>query len=391
MDLTTKTFQVLPHSAHADDLVDVLFNIANDKDTHVEGVKVKFYLSRNSWISTGDYEIGTYDIHSIDSGAHSGVIRTSLQLPAAPDKFWLDDEDATYYIGALIDKNEAIDLGSSAAYRQFHTHDAIDIKDLLIPDLKGDHFSVSSFTKDADGNIKADINFSLANHGDGYADNFKVDFYLSNETDNRRHPITTDDYFIGSYEGGGLDSGNSTGVTQQTFSLPNGFDEFWEGSGYYSLGMMINNSGDTYESRRFDNNSNQKEGLDYSVNTIFQESWVDLHAVNFDVRQEDVSTYQPGQNLTIDYAIRNDGLGYLSQDFNLDFYVSTDPDINTNDIYIGSQRYVNDLGAGDHARGTVDFILPDNFPTINNGRYYVGFMIDSDNEVPENNEFNNFN
>ena len=194
MDLTTKTFQVMPHSAHADDWVDVLFNIENSKDTLVEGVKVKFYLSRNSWISTGDYEIGTYDIHSIHSGAQSGVIKTSLHLPPGHDKFWLDDEDATYFIGAVIENNHAIDLGSSAAYRQFKTHDAIDIKDLYIPDLKGDHFSVTSFTKDADGNIKADINFSLANYGDGHADNFKVDFYLSNETDNRRHPIYTDEY-----------------------------------------------------------------------------------------------------------------------------------------------------------------------------------------------------
>ena len=390
MDLTTKTFQVLPHSAHADDWVDVLFNIQNNKDTLIEGVKVKFYLSRNSWISTGDYEIGSYDIHSIAGGVPSGMLKTSLHLPPAHDKFWLDDKNATYFIGPLIENNNAIDLGSSSAYRQFLTHDAIDIKDLYIP-VKGDHFSVSSFTQDADGNIKADIDFSLFNHGDGHADKFKVDFYISNETDNRRHPISTDDYFIGSHEVGGLESGHSTGVIHHSFNLPHGFDDFWEGSGYYSLGMIINEPGETYESHRFNKNSNQKEGLDYSINTIFQESWVDLHAVEFNVRQEDVKLYKPGQNLLIDYGIRNGGLGYLSQDFNLHFYVSTDPDINTNDIYIGSERFTDDLSAGKYGRGTVDLILPDHFPAINDGRYYVGVIVDGDNEVKENNEVNNFN
>ena len=119
MDLTTKTFQVLPHSAHADDWVDVLFNIQNNKDTLIEGVKVKFYLSRNSWISTGDYEIGSYDIHSIAGGVPSGMLKTSLHLPPAHDKFWLDDKNATYFIGALIENNNAIDLGSSSAYLEF--------------------------------------------------------------------------------------------------------------------------------------------------------------------------------------------------------------------------------------------------------------------------------
>ena len=391
MDLITKAFQVLPHSAYGEDLVEILFDVENVIDTSLEGISVKFYLSRNSWISTGDREIGSYDIQSIASNAQSGVLRTNLHLPPEHDEFWSYDEDGTYFIGALIDNNNAIDLGSSAAYRQFLTHDAIDIKELNIPDLKGEHFSVSNFTKDDQGNIKADVDFSLFNYGDGHANNFKVDFYISQETDNRRHPISTDDYFIGSYEVSGLESGHSTGIINHSFNLPHGLDELWEGSGYYSLGMIINNAGDTHESRRVNNNSNQGEGLDYSINTIFQEPWVDLHAIDFNVHQENISSYKPGQTLLIDYGIRNGGLGYLAQDFNLHFYVSPDPDINRNDIYLGSQRFTHDLSAGDHRSGTVNLVLPDNFPVIDDGRYYVGVIVDGDNEVKENNEVNNSN
>ena len=394
MDLITKTFQVPQKSAQAGDYVDILFNIENVTDDLIEGVGVKFYLSRNSWISTGDYEIGFLNIPSIASNAQSGVNRVNLQLPQEFDEFWLDDENATYFIGALIDNNNAIDLGSSAAYRQFITHDAIDIKELFIPDLTGNHFSVSSFHQQPDGSITTDINFSILNKGDGYANNFVVDFYLSDETDISQHPITPEDYYLGSYEVGGLGSGDSTGALGVSFNLPNAFDEYWQGSGYYTLGMRINDSGATHESRGVDNNSNQGERIDYSINEIANQYWADLEGNFFDVHQEDISTYRPGQNLTIDYSVRNSGLGYLSQDFNLHFYVSSDPNIDRNDIFIGSQRFTDNLGSGHFGSGVADFILPENFPVLeNNGtnRYYVGFIIDGDNEVFETNKNNNQN
>ena len=393
MDLITKAFQVPQESANAGDYVDVLFNIENVTDALIEGVGVKFYLSRNSWISTGDYELGFFDIPSIASNGQSGVNLVNLQLPHESDEYWSEEQDGTYFIGALIDNNNSIDLGSSAAYKQFVTHDAIDVKELFIPDLIGDHFSVSNFDKHPDGSIVADIDFSIFNKGDGYANNFTVDFYLSNETDNKYHPIKAEDYYIGSYEVGGLAGRNSTGILGTSFHLPSAFDGLWQGSGYYSLGMKINSSGATYEADR-ENNSNQGQGLDYSINTIAHQSWVDLQGNYFDVRQEDISKYRPGQNLTIDYSVRNGGLGYLNQDFNLHFYVSSDPYIDGNDIFIGSQRFTDDLGAGHFASGVADFVLPNNFPVLeNNGinRYYVGFVIDGDNEVYETNKANNHN
>ena len=387
MDLITTAFQVPQHSAQAGENLLALFNIDNVTDALIEGVGVKFYLSRNGWISTGDYELGSYDIPSIAGNVQSGVQNVNLLLPPESDAFWSDSEDGTYYIGTLI--NDASDLGSSDAYQQFKTHDAIRIKDLKIPDLRGDHFSVSQFDRQADGSILATIDFSVLNQGDGLSDGVLVDFYISDETDNRKHPISTDDHFIGSYEVGGLEGGHSTGILSTVLSLPTALDSFWDGSGYYSLGMRINDSGDTHESRRFNNNSNLREGLDYSINNIFHESWVDLHEIILDVRQEDVTTYRPGQNLTIDYAIRNGGLGFVSQDFNLDFYVSTDPQINTDDFLIGSERFTHDLGAGAYGKGTADFILPDNFPAISEGRYFVGVVVDGANEVHENDETNN--
>ena len=388
MDLNTTAFQVLEHSAHADENVSVLFNIENVTDDLIEGVGVSFYLSRNAWISTGDHQLGSYNIESIASNAQSGVLQVELQLPTASDDFWLDDGDSTYFIGALIDNNNAIDLGSSAAYQQFVTHDAIDVTELAIPDFKGDHFSVSNFDRQADGSIVADIDFSILNVGATSTENFQVDFYISDETDNSQHPISTDDYFIGSYEVGALEGGNSTGILSTSLNVPSVFDGFWEGSGYYSLGMIINPNGESRETRA-NNNSNLREGLDYSINTIFHDFWVDLHGVEFNVLQENVADYQTGQNLTIDYAIRNGGLGYLAQDFNLNFYLSTDADVNTDDTFIGSQRFTDDLAAGAHGRGVADFILPDNLPALTEGRYYVGFVIDADNEVNENNEANN--
>lgn len=55
MDLINQAFQVSQHSARADENVHVLFNIENVTDNLIDDIGVKFYISRNSWISTGDH------------------------------------------------------------------------------------------------------------------------------------------------------------------------------------------------------------------------------------------------------------------------------------------------------------------------------------------------
>ena len=80
-----------------------------------------------------------------------------------------------------------------------------------------------------------------------------------------------------------------------------------------------------------------------------------------------------------------------TQDSNLHFYVSPDKEITNHDIFIGSQRFNHDLAAGDYGKGTANLILPDYFPAIDHGTYYVGVIVDGDHEIKENNEANNQN
>ena len=412
MDLITTAFQVLPHSAHAGDNVDILFNIENLKDTFIEGVKVKFYLSRNSWISTGDYEIDSYDIDSIASGAQSGVIKASLHLPPKDDSFWMDDGDATYYIGALIANNNAIDLVYSEAYQQFVTHDAIDITGLDISDyasedsnqnyidLVGKEFSVDP--SDGDQRVRPgesiDIKYQIANLGGGHAGEFKVEFYVSS---NRF--ISEDDHKIGERQIGSVNGLSFT----DTFHLPDASDEIWEHfDGTYYVGMIIDGDDQVEELSNL-NNQNKGQYLDSDtvevVGTYLQKGadlvGADLHLVD---KGYEHNPLEPGDKFHVEYSVLNAGSGdapfyannfyIVKKDFLNDHNQITDKDIDYHNVYglLGDpDSFLMNLGPYDYT-GTQDIYLQVP-PHVSAGEYYLVMQTDDYDEVAETNEFNNLN
>ena len=92
-----------------------------------------------------------------------------------------------------------------------------------------------------------------------------------------------------------------------------------------------------------------------------------------------------GQSLKIYSAIRNGGTESSSA-CKVSFYVSTDTHITTSDYMIGSKETLDPLAPG----GTFSFVAIEAFPTsIPAGDYYVGWIIDVDNDIDETNEQNN--
>ncbi len=423
MDIINKTFQVLPHSAHANENVEVLYNFENITNALKEKIEVKFYLSHNSWISTGDYEIGSYEINSIEKGTQSGVQKVNLPLPPESDDFWLDDEDGTYYIGALIDNNNAIDLGSSAAYRQFITHDAIDITGLDISDdasedsnqnyidLVGKEFSVDP--SDGDHRVhpgeSIDIKYQIANLGDHNAGEFKVEFYVSSNPF-----ISEDDHKIGErqhpifqHQIDSVDRFSSTDILNGTFQLPDASHEIWSNfDGTYYIGMIIDGAHQVSELSHL-NNQNKGQYLDSDtvevVGTHLQEGadlvGAGLHLVDNGYEHNPV---EPGELFHVQYDVLNAGSGdapYFANNFYIateDFVNShqqiTDQDIDFHDLYglLGDRdSFLINLESYDYT-GTQDITLqvPHN---VSAGKYYLVMQTDDYNEVHETNEFNNLN
>jgi hypothetical protein len=67
--------------------------------------RVSFYLSSNSTISSTDYLLGSATIGSLNAGA-TDAFSVNLSLPGFTNSFWFGD--GTYYIGMIIDSNDAI-------------------------------------------------------------------------------------------------------------------------------------------------------------------------------------------------------------------------------------------------------------------------------------------
>ncbi|MBI5073928.1 MAG: hypothetical protein HZB62_01970, partial [Nitrospirae bacterium] len=91
-----------------------------------------------------------------------------------------------------------------------------------------------------------------------------------------------------------------------------------------------------------------------------------------------------GQTITINSVVKNQGIG-MSQGFSGGYYLSTDANITTSDIYVGGYSR-SGLLAGEEWTDTRSVQLPTNLAS---GVYYIGAIADSAGVVQESNETNN--
>jgi hypothetical protein len=110
----------------------------------------------------------------------------------------------------------------------------------------------------------------------------------------------------------------------------------------------------------------------------------DLYDEGEDYRSFSPMTIQGGQDLSISCDVRNGGTAY-SGSFVVKFYASLDTSINTSDYYIG-QKSMSGISAGDRADCDWSGSFPSSIPV---GVYWVGWIIDADNNVLESDENNN--
>ncbi len=96
------------------------------------------------------------------------------------------------------------------------------------------------------------------------------------------------------------------------------------------------------------------------------------------------SSVTRGTNFTTNYTVEN--LGTQSESVHVRFYLSTNNYITTYaDTYLGSTTW--SMPVGSLASSTKTLYIP---TSLNAGTYYVGYIADPLNSIPEANESNNF-
>ena len=96
---------------------------------------------------------------------------------------------------------------------------------------------------------------------------------------------------------------------------------------------------------------------------------------------------QVGKSISITSTVKNQGAASTGTTSYVKFYLSTDTDITTSDIYLG-QRSISSLGAGSSSSGTSTVTIPSS--TVK-GSYYLGAIADATFRVSESYENNNSN
>lgn len=118
---------------------------------------------------------------------------------------------------------------------------------------------------------------------------------------------------------------------------------------------------------------------------------VDLIGIGFDVSN---ATFSPGDAVPVVWQLANQGNDTAFNGFEVDFFLSRDSFITTDDLFVGSRTLPPGFPGFFAISPQFDTIfLPpsSNFIWNGSGTYFLGMIVDPFNNVFESNEFNNFN
>ncbi|MBE9168127.1 tandem-95 repeat protein [Pleurocapsales cyanobacterium LEGE 06147] len=211
------------------------------------------------------------------------------------------------------------------------------------------------------------LNWKVVNRGTEVNSSWRDVFYLSRDQTLDRN----NDLYLGSrFHYGGLAAGAESSQTA-SFNLPRGLS-----GRFYVFG--ITDSGDSVYEREGENNNIAYDGN--SMNVILPPP-ADLAAEAISVPTEGV----PGQNVTINYTVTNQGSYTIDGNWEDAIYLSADDQWDINDPLIEKVRVYDSLDSGESYSRTVNASLPG----VASGDYHVIVRSDIRNNVYESEEDNN--
>ena len=327
--------------------------IKNTGNAKADFSYVGYYLSTNTTITTEDIRIGADYVGSLNPGA---ISLESINIDLS--SFSL--QPGTYYVGILADYQNFIDESNEDDNSCYWTYPTITVHSGQ-PNLACEGTPLLN----VNGTSVAVNNLGVINNGNAASGSSHVGYYLSLDTD-----ITTSDYFIGSKAIGALSPGQTTYVSFSTdvggLGIP---------SGTYYIGIIVDYQNEVVEGKEHDNSCfwyNPKVTIHYGQPNLKCAGNVSV-TVN--------GTYVSVNNL----GVTNTG-NAASGSSHVGYYLSLDTDITTSDHFIGSKA-VPALSSGHTTY--VNFSTDVASLGLPSGTYYVGIIVDYQNEVAESNEHDN--
>ncbi|MCX6585764.1 MAG: S8 family serine peptidase [Acidobacteria bacterium] len=340
-----------PTSASPGQSVSVSVEVTNQGTAAAGAFRVGFYISPRPTLTTADMRLGTCTFASLAGGAKgncSAVVTIPANLPLG-----------RYYAGAIADDLNQV-TETDETNNEGVSEAPLTIGRQTLPDL-----IITDGSAPATGTTGQPVRLSVEvkNQGTASAGAFRVGYYLSVDS-----VITRSDTQIGTcnFSSLGIDvSATCSGNITLPLTLA---------PGTYYVGAFADDTGQVNESDEGNNTAlapNQmvvtRASVDLTVTAVTAPATVTL-----------------GQSPNITSAIRNQGTADAGA-FRLGYYLSTDATITTGDIQLGTCSYTA-LAAGANSGCAGPLLFP---ATLAPGRYYLGVIVDDQNQVAESNETNN--
>ena len=291
---------------------------------------LRYYQSSDSTITTGDTEVDTGSVSSLDA-SESGDASVTLTAPSAT---------GTYYYGACMDSVS----GESDTQNNCSSAVTVTVGAAPAPDLVVDTPTVSESAPTAGARFT--LSATVRNQGNGASDSTTLRYYQSTDS-----TITTSDTEVGMDSVSRLDASES-GDESISLTAPS------TAGTYYYDACVDAVSGES------DTTNNCSPAVTVTVGAA--------PAPDLVVEVPTVSESAPaaGSSITLSATVRNQGSG-ASDSATLRYYQSTDPTITTDDTEIGTDSVFR-LDASESEDESISLTAP-SAP----GTYYYGACVDA--------------
>jgi len=220
------------------------------------------------------------------------------------------------------------------------------------------------------------LSFGIANCGTAdIPAGWKIRYYASTDT-----TITAGDYFLSE---SGADFGIAAGArlpVEEEFLFPSNVP-----AGQYYIGWILDPGNLICESNE-NNNAGYVRGTRLIVVGSGGLCEADFCQYDWPGAGLSPTTIQAGQYLHLALGLANCGTADIPAGWKIRYYASQDTTITSGDYFLYETTVNPALEAGTAMSGTEDFRFPSGVPA---GQYYIGWILDPDNQICESNESNN--
>ncbi len=324
---------------------------------------VSYYASLDTTITESDFLLGNDTLSSIASEDYANSNWSGIFPIGIPDD--------TYYIGWIIDSTDDVNESNDNNNVFYETSYTLLVSSSPAqPDLTDRDSSYSDFTPTTvvAGVTPFNVWCDIENIDADPSGAFIVSYYASSDT-----IINDSDFLLGTEILPSIASGdyaNSSWLGTFPIGLPNGA---------YYIGWIIDSNDNVDES---DEKNNVFYETSYQLNVINKPDLTD--------RGESYSSFTPTSvhpgvtTFNVWCDVENIGTA-TSGEFNVSYYASLDTTITESDFLLGTDN-LSSIASGNYADSNWSGIFPIGLPL---DTYYIGWIIDSTDDVNETNENNN--